>query len=126
MTDYKFHCEKCNFFTNYPQNYKRHLDTGNHNNGKRKDYGGPYKCPDCYYETSKSSNYQKHRLNHHATEEEKKEQFKFYCEYCRIGADTQSIFDKHNESNKHKKYINIIMKKHKSEDYKISARLNII
>jgi hypothetical protein len=40
MTYYKFHCEKCNFFTNYSKNYKRHLDTGAHNNVKRKDYSG--------------------------------------------------------------------------------------
>ena len=27
-----------NFHTNYPQNLKRHLETGTHNNGKRSDY----------------------------------------------------------------------------------------
>jgi hypothetical protein len=111
MADYKFTCEKCNFHTNYIQNYKRHLQTGTHQNGHRKDYTGPFKCNDCPYETENAKNFKIHILLKHSTEEKRKEELPYYCDICKFGTTIKSQYDKHILSNKHKKYTNIINEK---------------
>jgi hypothetical protein len=47
-----------------------------------------------------------HKLHNHATNEEKKNHFKYFCENCNIGTNNETVFNKHLETNKHKMRIN--------------------
>ncbi len=40
-------------------------------------------------------------LNNHSTEEEKKKEFSYYCEICKIGMYAETIYNKHLISKKH-------------------------
>jgi hypothetical protein len=39
-----------------------------------------------------------HCLNHHSTKEERKKEFKFYCDECNYGSFIQSLFKIHLET----------------------------
>jgi uncharacterized protein YutD len=43
-----------------------------------------------------------HELNNHASIEEKKNKFKYYCEYCDIGCFYENFINNHNKTQKHK------------------------
>ncbi len=49
--------------------------------------------------------FKKHTLTEYATKEEKKNEFKFYCETCDFGTFSQDTIEIHNNTNKHKRYI---------------------
>lgn len=106
--EYKFVCEKCNFKCNTACAWKIHTETEKHKTGKKKvrsDFGGPYICEKCKYKTKNSVAFTQHRLNEHATKEEREKDFKFYCKTCDYGTFSKTFYDNHNESAKHKKRI---------------------
>ena len=47
----------------------------------------------------------KHVLNEHSTKDEKKKEFKYYCENCYFGTFSKDTFELHNNTNKHKRYL---------------------
>jgi hypothetical protein len=100
----KYNCEKCNYRTNITAKWKRHLETTLHQTGERKvrsDCKDPIKCEQCEYKTKNKTNMKHHYLNEHGTMEERKTQFKFYCEGCDYGTFSIDLFNVHKTTNKH-------------------------
>ena len=109
----KYICEKCNFKSDYKNSYEKHLKSELHLTGKRKirnDKKIPDKCPHCLYTTKVNTDMQTHIISKHMTQEEQKEKFTYYCDYCKWGVLYKSQYDNHLESIKHKnqlKYLDI-------------------
>lgn len=103
---FKYICQKCNYKTNLKNSYDRHLMTELHKTGQRKVRKDKikeiYKCEKCKYTTKFKNNYKMHILNQHSNEEEKKKEFKYYCEVCNFGSFGKTYYDKHINTKKHK------------------------
>lgn len=106
MEDYKYICIKCNYKTNIKHLLDQHNKTILHITGhrgkkpiKEKEI---YKCDKCDYQSTNKNNYLTHTLNNHSTSEERKKKFKFYCHKCNFGVFTESSFNKHLTTKKHK------------------------
>lgn len=105
MEEFRFYCDKCHYGTNKKSCYNQHLKTTKHLTGKRKprsDKQDYEKCKICGYISENKMNYLNHYLNNHATLEERREQFKYYCITCDFGCFVESIFNKHINTSKHK------------------------
>jgi hypothetical protein len=105
--NYKYICIQCDFKCNEISRWEKHIESVKHKTGKRKkrsDYNGPYKCDKCVYETNNSITFKQHILNEHGNIKEREEGFKFYCKLCDFGTFSNSLFEKHNKSNKHIKH----------------------
>jgi hypothetical protein len=104
-------CEKCNFKCKFISEYERHTKTGKHINGMviRKKYERKkgkkekivYVCEKCNFSSTHLYNYKSHMLNNHLTEEEKKKEFKYYCNHCKIGMYAETTYNCHLKSKKH-------------------------
>lgn len=108
METYKYVCNECRYKTNVKSRWEAHIKTELHKTGtrkKRKDIKEPFKCKKCEYETKNKTLLKQHKLNEHGTIEERKEKFKYYCEVCDFGTFSIDIFNKHNNTRKHKKFI---------------------
>jgi hypothetical protein len=71
------------------------------NNGKRKTRSDKIlepKCKSCEYTTTRTTNMKLHYLNHHSNKEERKKEFKYYCEACDFGHFTKGLFKLHMEA----------------------------
>jgi hypothetical protein len=107
MSEKPFTCDKCNFSCKYLSKLKIHEQTELHKTGKKKvrsDYKGISKCSHCKYLTDNVVNLKQHILNSHATKEERKKGFKYYCINCDFGTFSISAFELHNKTDKHKNY----------------------
>lgn len=103
--DSKYSCNQCKFYTNYKSKWDLHIITELHKTGKkktRKDKVCPEKCPKCDYECSVNTTLKQHILSKHSTVDEKKKEFKYYCEKCDFGAFAKQLYDKHCNTTKHK------------------------
>jgi hypothetical protein len=107
MTEYKYYCEKCNYGTNIRYSLIQHNNTELHKTGERgkktikeKEI---FECNDCDFKSTNKNNYLTHKLNNHSTKEERKQQFKYYCNNCDFGVFTESSFNKHYETIRHKR-----------------------
>jgi len=98
-TETKYHCECCNYKCIYPAHWKQHVDSEKHkNNGKRKTRSDKVlepKCKFCDYTTTRTTNMKLHYLNNHANKEDRKKEFKYYCEECDFGNFTKGLFNLH-------------------------------
>ena len=102
--EYKYNCEKCNYHTNAKSLYDKHIITGKHLTGKRHERCDKKmidKCPHCEYKTNTMTNMLQHMLNNHSTKNERKEKFKYYCEYCDYGTFGKKLFENHKLTQKH-------------------------
>lgn len=102
--EYIYNCEKCNFHTNAKSMWEKHIITGKHTSGSRAtrcDKKLLDKCPHCNYKPPSYTNMKHHILNIHSTKEERKKEFKFYCENCDFGSFGKQPFDIHSKSEKH-------------------------
>ena len=99
---YKYFCEKCNYGSDFVSHWNRHLNTSLHKTGKRANNTTDTSCELCDYKTTSATNMITHRLNNHSTKDERKDKFKYYCEICDFGTMAKSLYDKHNNSQKHK------------------------
>jgi hypothetical protein len=101
--NYKFVCEKCNIGSNFESLYKRHLKSTKHTGVRavRKDKKVLDKCPHCDYKINNTVGLQSHILNHHATKQERKDGFKFYCEKCDVGMFAEAYWKQHLKSKRH-------------------------
>lgn len=114
MEKYKYFCEKCKYGTNIKKSIERHNESNYHITGiktrKEKENKVSYECKECKenkYITDNKSNYVLHKLNNHSTKEERKKEFKYYCELCDFGVFAETIFNIHKESKVHKKILEI-------------------
>lgn len=101
----KHFCEKCNYGTKYKHLMTSHLESEKHKTGKRKTKPIKekeiYKCDVCNYESINRNNHLTHKLNNHASKEERKKEFKYYCDKCDFGVFTESSMNLHNNSKGH-------------------------
>ena len=51
--------------------------------------------------------FNEHKLNYHSNKEEREKEFKYYCNYCDYGTFAISFIEKHNNTKKHKRHLNI-------------------
>ena len=78
--------------------WESHIKTEKHLTGQRKkrsDYKEPHKCDKCDYETKNITTMKMHKLNYHSNKEERKKEFKYYCEECDFGHFTKGLYDLH-------------------------------
>ena len=100
----KYSCEKCNFNCDYLSIWNQHLLSNKHTGNKRKERNDKIleeKCKFCDYTPTKTTNLKLHYLNKHATKEERKKDFNFYCEKCDFGCFVNILFTRHLETQKH-------------------------
>lgn len=105
----KYTCEKCNYNTNVETRLKAHLLTELHKTGtkkKRSDYLEPKKCYFCDYKSKNKTILNTHILNNHKTQQERKKEFKYYCEICDFGTFTINSLNIHNKTKKHIQFEN--------------------
>lgn len=111
METYKYICEKCNYKHNSKTNYEQHCKTKLHLGTERKTrsdkLGLEYKCEKCEYKTTNKNNYLTHSLNNHSTKENRKQEFKYYCDACDFGVFVESCYNKHIVSKNHMRRTNI-------------------
>jgi hypothetical protein len=103
----KYICEQCKFQTNIKTKWEAHEKTEKHKTGKRKvrsDYEGPHKCDKCNFESENNTNYKQHILNEHSNKEDRERGFKHYCKHCDFGTFAKILFEKHKNSERHKKH----------------------
>ena len=108
IEEYKYFCEKCKFGCNVNSRWQRHIITELHINGKKKirsDCKEPSICLYCNFETKNKQQFNEHYLNYHSTIEERKKEFKYYCNLCDYGTFALSFIENHNNTTKHKRHI---------------------
>ncbi len=99
-----YNCDKCDFHTNAKSMWDKHLISGKHQNGVRAircDKKLLDKCPHCDYVPNSCINMKQHNLCFHSTKEDRKKEFKFYCENCDFGSFAIKSYNKHLETKKH-------------------------
>ncbi len=108
-TEYKFKCDKCEYYTNYKSSYDKHLTSVVHLTGERKVRNDKKdsKCDKCNYECSSQQALKEHKLNIHSTKEDREREYKFYCKSCDVGKMNEKLFELHLNSNKHKRVVGI-------------------
>jgi len=84
--------------------------TAGKRNTKSADEIKMYKCDNCEFITKNKSNYLVHKLNKHSTKEERKKEYKYYCELCDFGVFGKSLYDTHLETSTHKNIIDVLKK----------------
>ncbi len=103
--EFKYVCVKCDFHCDIKSRWEKHIITELHITGKKKirsDFKEEKKCIHCEYTTRKNVSLKQHYLNNHGTIEERKKEFKYYCDNCDFGTFIKEILTKHKESIKHK------------------------
>jgi hypothetical protein len=111
MTDSKYTCEKCNYTCNYKSLWEKHISTELHKTGKRKqrsDVKSPYKCEECEYQTKNTVAFKEHKLNYHSDKETRMKEYTYYCKYCDFGSFSNKDYLKHEDTKKHKNFMNAI------------------
>jgi hypothetical protein len=81
------------------------LNTEKHKTGKNKvrfDKHYPEKCEDCDFRPYDNKSYIQHKLSFHASIEEKKSKFRYYCEKCNFGTYAEIHYNNHIVTIKHK------------------------
>lgn len=104
--EYKFKCDKCEYFTNAKSGWIKHINSGMHLEGHRAircDKKLIDKCPKCDYTTKNTIAMDTHILNNHSTNKERKEKFRYYCEVCDFGSFSGKHYKKHLETQRHKR-----------------------
>jgi hypothetical protein len=97
----KFNCNLCNYHTNKPSDWIKHMNSNKHlRNGKKK----PVNCTLCDYIGLTHWNLKMHILVNHSTIEERSTQ-KYYCNYCDQIFFCNSYMKTHNNGIHHKNMI---------------------
>ncbi len=103
-------CEKCNYKTNQKSNLEKHNKTEKHLLGLRKIRKDKKenKCVLCNKIFSSCQSLKNHEISKHKDEENKKKEYKYYCEYCGFGNDIEKLYKKHTENKKHTRLIEML------------------
>jgi hypothetical protein len=103
MENKKYHCEYCNYYSNFNSEWLKHLQSQKHQRyGEKKSK----KCNICDYEASSHWNIKIHVLSQHSTIDEKK-QYKYYCEICEQIFFSSKHFKSHVSGKKHENVMKI-------------------
>jgi hypothetical protein len=108
MNNLKFSCDFCNFNCNYESKWNKHINTIKHkNNGiliknPKKTKISEKKCDECNFIAKHNEGLKTHKLTKHCNEEDRKNNFTYYCKLCDFGTLSKSLFDTHNDTKKHK------------------------
>jgi hypothetical protein len=102
----KYHCETCNFGSNYISIWNQHIETTKHkNNGKTIRYNKKEplnkKCDKCNFIAKHSEGLMIHNLIQHSSVEEKEKEFTYYCKECDFGTFYENTYIKHCQTKKH-------------------------
>jgi hypothetical protein len=90
-------CKLCNYKTNKNTQWLKHIETEKHKrNGEKK----PTKCDECEYVTNTHWNVKAHKLQVHATPEERAKQ-KYYCNLCDLVFFCSAYKTKHDTGRNH-------------------------
>ena len=90
-------CKSCNYKTTKNSCWLKHIETDKHKrNGEKKIT----KCDICDYESPSHWNLKGHKLQVHATPEERSKH-KYYCNLCDIIFFCKAYQDKHNAGRNH-------------------------
>jgi len=111
IENFKYYCEKCNYKCNIISNWEKHISTILHITGKKKirsDCKEINICKNCDFKTKNNIQFKEHNLNYHSNKEEREKEFKYYCKYCDYGTFAVSFIEKHNNTIKHKRHLNIV------------------
>lgn len=111
---YNFICEKCDYKCRFESHWKNHINTELHLTGQRKtrsDLKEPFKCEKCDYKTKNLTTLKQHKLNEHASREEREKEFKYYCSCCNYGTFSIDLYNRHTKSKKHIKFLMQLEKK---------------
>jgi len=94
----------------YQSQWEKHTNTEFHKTGilKKGRYKDPninhdLKCDKCNLVTTHTMVLKKHILDVHSTKEERKKNFKYYCDVCDVGCFSKAIMNAHDCTKKHKK-----------------------
>ena len=113
----KFNCPLCNYGTNKPSDWIKHINSEKHErNGKKK----PILCDICNHESLTHWNYKMHKITNHSTKEERMEQ-KYYCIECDQVFFCSQYKKTHDNSTKHK---NLIMANKLQKELDDKIKLN--
>jgi hypothetical protein len=103
--DTKFYCSDCDYKCLYPAHWKQHIENKKHiNKGIRKPRSDKIlepKCELCHFITNNLTNMKTHKLTKHSSTEQRKMEFKFYCEKCDFGTFGELLYTRHLETKKH-------------------------
>jgi ribosomal protein L35 len=100
----KFKCEKCQFKCGFISQWNDHINSKRHTGEKCKERNDKIlseKYKSCDYKPTKTTNMKLHYLNKHATKEERRNRFIFYCEKCDFGCFVEILYSRHLETKKH-------------------------
>lgn len=116
-----YECTECNFVTIYANSYKRHVMSGKHNTTytgiivkkKKEKVTQIYKCEKCDYTDTHKYNRDNHYLKNHASEEERKNKFTYYCEACCFGTMSNKDNASHTKTTQHIRLMKIFQETQK-------------
>ena len=103
--NYKYSCDKCDYYTNHQTSWNRHVKTTMHiegHRGTRSDKKEPTQCPHCDYKSKNSQLMRKHILNKHKSSQEREKEYTHYCKACDFGEFNNAMYQNHLKTNKHK------------------------
>ncbi len=92
------HCEACNYTTNRPSDWIKHVKCKKHLKG---GVTSVHNCSDCDYSTKFKWLYDHHQITQHSTLEERKQQ-KYYCDICDYVFHNDTQLKKHLDGKHHK------------------------
>jgi hypothetical protein len=62
-----------------------------------------HKCEFCDYQSDFITNVRNHTMTYHASKEERRAAYAYYCDACDFGHYSRTAFEKHCQTSKHKK-----------------------
>ncbi len=66
-----------------------------------------HQCNVCEYKNRSNVSVETHYLTNHASEEERKEKYKYYCDKCLYGSMSVTGWRKHQETRMHKRILEL-------------------
>jgi len=96
---------------------------------RRSDYGKKrgkrvplHKCIHCDYTHASNMAVKTHYLFNHASEEERKKEYKFYCDFCKFGCMSKHAYDRHKNTKKHQLIYELWYKKSNENENKDDSK----
>lgn len=97
----ELYCELCKYKTTVNADWLKHINTAKHKrNGEKKTT----KCDLCDYESVSHWNIKIHKIQIHATTDEKSK-CKYYCKDCNVVLMCNAYMDRHNNGIHHKNQV---------------------